>query len=172
VRRDVARKVASPISGWMGHASPFAFVSGYAPREGTARFAAGTPGILSLSALAGALDAFEGVTPGALWAKARALGDLVVARGTALGLETISPGAGEVRGGHVSLIHPEGYAIVQALIARGVIADFRAPDAMRFGLAPLYVRWVDVWDAMDALGDVLERREYERAEFRVRAAVT
>ena len=172
VRRDVADKVASPIPGWMGHAAPFAFVSRYQPRPGAARFAAGTPGILSLSALDGALQVFAGANLGALSAKARRLGDLVIARGEALGLSTISPRIGERRGGHVSLVHPEGYPIVQALIARGVTADFRAPDAMRFGVAPLYVRWVDVWDAMRHLGEVLETREYERAEFRVRSAVT
>jgi kynureninase len=170
VRRDI--KAASPITGWMGHEAPFDFVAGYRPRADAARFAAGTPAILSLSALDGALQAFEGRDVGQLWAKAQRMGDLVIARGAALGLQTISPGIGEARGGHVSLLHADGYAIVQALIARGVIADFRAPDAMRFGLAPLYVRWVDVWDAMAHLGEVLERREYERAEFRARAAVT
>jgi kynureninase len=150
VRSDI--KAPSPIPGWMGHAAPFDFVSAYRPREGAARFAAGTPGILSLSALDSALQAFEGRALGQLWAKAQRLGDLVIARGAALGLQTISPNIGVSRGGHVSLLHAEGYAIVQALIARGVIADFRAPDAMRFGLAPLAranlclaLATVDVW---------------------------
>jgi kynureninase len=172
VRGDLAEKLSNPIPGWMGHASPFAFDPGYAPRAGVARFAAGTPGILSLSALDGALNAFNGTDIRLVERKARALGDLVLARTTAMGLEAISPAEANVRGGHVSVRHPEGYAVVQALIARGVIADFRAPDCMRFGVSPLFLRYVDVWDAMDALQDVLASKEWDKPEFRTRAAVT
>jgi kynureninase len=100
------------------------------------------------------------------------LGELVTARTAAMGLETISPIDASRRGGHVSVRHEHGYAVVQALIARGIIPDFRAPDAMRFGLAPLYVRFVDVWDAMEALADVLATRGWDRAEFHARAKVT
>ncbi len=171
-RRDIAEKMRSPLSGWMGHAAPFAFDVDYAPKPGAARFAAGTPAILSLAALAGALDAFEGVDLTALAAKARALGDLCLALGAQLGLHSISPERGSERGGHVSLLHPDGYAVVQALNARGVIADFRAPDAMRFGFSPLYVRHVDVWDAMTALGEVLKTRAWDNPAFLRRAAVT
>ncbi len=170
--RDIANDLRSPISGWFGHADPFAFVSEYAPKDGVARFAAGTPGVLSLVALDGALDAFDGVELKALAGKARKLGDLIIARATAMGLESISPAEPGQRGGHVSLLHPEGYAVVQALIARGIIPDFRAPDAMRFGVSPLFVRFVDVWDAMDALAYVLATRAWDRPEFKRRAAVT
>ena len=107
-----------------------------------------------------------------LGAKARALGDIVVARTATMGLAPISPTDAARRGGHVSLRHEHGYAVVQALIARGIIPDFRAPDAMRFGVAPLYVRFVDVWDAMDALADILATRAWDRPEFHARAAVT
>jgi kynureninase len=172
VRGDLAEKLSNPIPGWMGHASPFAFDPGYAPRAGVARFAAGTPGILSLSALDGALNAFNGTDIRLVERKARALGDLVLARTTAMGLEAISPTDPATRGGHVSVRHPEGYAVVQALIARGVIADFRAPDCMRFGVSPLFLRHADVWDAMDALQDVLASKEWDNPEFRTRAAVT
>ena len=172
VRDDLAAKLRSPISGWFGHVQPFAFVSGYAPTEGAARFAAGTPGVLSLAALDAALSAFDGADMRAVSAKARTLGDLVIARAQALGLEAISPSDGAARGGHVSIRHEEGYAVVQALIARGVIPDFRAPDAMRFGVSPLFLRYVDVWDGMDQLGDVLATRAWDRPEFRRRAAVT
>jgi kynureninase len=172
VRGDLAALIASPISGWFGHSDPFAFTPAYAPREGVARFAAGTPGVLSLSALDAALDAFGGIDLGIIAAKTRALGDLVIARGEAMGLASVSPGIGRMRGGHVSLLHQNGYAIVQALIARGVIPDFRAPDAMRFGVAPLYVRFADVWDAMDQLSDVLEMRAWDRPEFHARSKVT
>lgn len=151
---------------------PFAFVSGYAPTEGAARFAAGTPGVLSLAVLDASLSAFDGVDMRSLAAKTRALGDLVIARAQALDLEAISPADGAIRGGHVSIRHGEGYAIVQALIARGVIPDFRAPDAIRFGVSPLFLRFVDVWDGMDQLADVLATRAWDTPEFKRRAAVT
>lgn len=172
VQRELAERMQSPISGWFGHADPFAFDAGYAPREGVARFAAGTPGVLSLSALDAALDAFDGFALGDVAAKAKALGDIVIARGAAMGLQSISPKDASRRGGHVSLRHEHGYAVVQALIARGIIPDFRAPDAMRFGLAPLYIRFVDVWDAMDQLADILETRAWDRPDFHARAKVT
>lgn len=172
VRAELADRMQSPISGWFGHADPFAFDDVYAPKAGVSRFAAGTPGVLSLSALDEALNAFEGLELGAVAAKARALGDLVLARADEMGLPAISPRDGARRGGHISLRHDNGYAIVQALIARGVIPDFRAPDAMRFGLAPLYLRYVDVWDAMDLLAGILATRTWDRPEFHARAAVT
>jgi kynureninase len=125
-----------------------------------------------MMALAGALEAFEEIDIGELARKSRALGDLCIALADKLELRTISPRNGARRGGHVSLIHPEGYAIVQALAARGVIADFRAPDAMRFGFSPLFVRYADVWDAMDQLGDVLATRAWDRPEFKHRTTVT
>lgn len=171
-RGDVAARMQSPVSGWFGHAAPFAFDAGYRPLEGVGRFAAGTPGVLSLSALDAALSAFDGVAMSDVAAKARALGDLVVARTAALGLESISPADSLKRGGHVSVRHAEGYAVTQALIARGIIPDFRAPDAIRFGVAPLYVRFVDVWDAMEQLADILATRAWDRPEFMRRAAVT
>lgn len=172
VHGDLAGTIASPISGWFGHADPFAFNPAYAPREGVSRFAAGTPGVLSLATLDAALDAFKNVDLGHIAAKTGALGDLVIARADAMGLATISPRDRAKRGGHVSLLHDQGYAMVQALIARGIIPDFRAPDAMRFGVAPLYVRFVDVWDAMDQLADILETRAWDRPEFHARSKVT
>jgi kynureninase len=172
VRGDLATRIESPISGWMGHAAPFAFEPSYKPRLGVARFAAGTPGILSLAALDGALAAFDGVDPRICARKAKRLGDLIVARTRAMGLECISPVEGHLRGGHVSVRHEEGYAVMQALIAAKVIGDFRAPDVMRFGVSPLFVRYVDVWDAMDALERVLETRAWDKPEFKKRAAVT
>ena len=169
---DLANRMASPLSGWFGHADPFAFDTAYAPREGVARFAAGTPGVLSLSALDAALDAFGGVDLAMIGAKTRALSDLIIARADAMRLKTITPRDAARRGGHVSLLHENGYAIVQALIARRIIPDFRAPDAMRFGAAPLYVRFVDVWDAMDQLADIVETRAWDRPEFHARTKVT
>lgn len=169
---DVADRLRNPLSGWMGHAAPFDFAAPYAPAGGVLRFAAGTPPVLSLAALDGALDALDGVDVARLEAKARLLGDICLARAEAMGLESISPPAGRRRGGHVSLRHENGYAVVQALIAAGVIADFRAPDLMRFGFSPLYVRHVDVWDAMDRLERILETRAWDVEAFYRRAAVT
>lgn len=172
VRGDLAEQLSSPISGWFGHADPFAFEPGYVAKQGVARFAAGTPGILSLAALDAALDAFDGHALSTLQDKARALGELIIARVDALGLDVMSPREAALRGGHVSLRHAQGYAIVQALIARGIIPDFRVPDAMRFGVAPLYVRFADVWDAMDQLADIIGTRSWDRPEFHARAKVT
>lgn len=172
VRSDMAAKMQSPISGWFGHAAPFAFEPEYEPKEGVGRFATGTPGILSLAALDAALSVFDDVEMSAIAAKARALTNLVISRTAMMRLESISPLDAYVRGGHVSVRHEEGYAIVQALIARGIIPDFRAPDAMRFGVSPLFVRYVDVWDAMDALDDTLRSKSWDDPAFKIRAAVT
>jgi kynureninase len=172
VRGDIAGEIRSPIAGWFGHAAPFAFDPAYAPKEKAARFAAGTPPILSLSALAGALDVFDYVHMAEAAAKTRALGDLCLARSAALNLPSPSPGIGEMRGGHVSLLHENGYAIVQALAAAGVIADFRAPDAMRFGFSALYTRYVDVWRAMDELERIVNTASWDTPEFKKKNAVT
>ena len=169
---DMPEKFMSPIWGWFGAKAQFDFGATFEQKPGAAGFAAGTPPVLSMSALDAALDAFDGVDMRTANQKARALGDLIIARADAMGLQTISPREASKRGGHVSLVHENGYAIVQALIARGIIPDFRSPNAMRFGVAPLYVRFVDVWDAMDQLADILETRAWDRAEFHARAAVT
>lgn len=169
---DIAARLNNPLSGWFGHSDPFAFDADYQPARGAARFAAGTPGILSLRALDGALEAFDGISVETLSAKARALGDLCLWWADRLGLTPISPPTGARRGGHVSLLHDNGYAVVQALIARNIIPDFRAPDAMRFGFSPLYVRFTDVWDAMEALDDILQTRAWDQPAFKVKATVT
>jgi kynureninase len=164
----------SPLSGWMGHAEPFAFRDDYAPAAGIRRQLCGTPAVLGLEALEVGVDMFARVDMAVLEAKGLALGDrlidLVEAR--CPGLTLVSPRASAGRGSHVSFAHPEGYAIMQALIARGVIGDFRAPDTLRFGLTPLYLRFVDLWDAVEALRQVLESSEYDQARFRIRSAVT
>jgi kynureninase len=169
-RRD-ASGLSQPISGWMGHARPFDFAGGYVPAEGAARFAAGTPPILSLCALDAALDAFDGVDPADVETKARRLGDLFLERTEGLGLRTISPQSGR-RGGQVSLVHEQGYAVMQALIARGVVGDFRPPDIMRFGFSPLFLRYADVASAADALKLVLSTEEWRDQRFSMRRLVT
>ncbi len=166
----------TPIQGWLGHASPFAFEPGYRPAPGIGRFLGGTPPVLALAALDAALDLFAGVDLAQVRAKSVALGELflerVETRCAGLGLELACPRDGSARGSQVSLRHPEGYAVVQALIARGVIGDFRVPDVMRFGLAPLYLRYADVWDAVEHLAEVLEGQEWDRPGFRRPSKVT
>lgn len=166
----------NPLSGWMGHARPFDFVDDYEPASGIDRWLCGTPPILSLSALDAALDAFDRVEMAAAQAKARALGDLFIGRVEARcaghGLALASPREAGARGGQVSFAHPQGWAVMQNLIARGVIGDFRRPDVIRFGFAPLYVRHVDVWDAVEVLGEILDSESWRDARYQTVAAVT
>lgn len=164
--------LAQPLSGWMGHAAPFDFADDYAPAQGIKRFACGTPPILSMAALDAALDAFDGVSLSAVEEKSRALGDIFISLSAAIGLETTVPGVGGRRGGHVSLPHPNGYAIMQALIAQGIIGDFRPPDLMRFGFSPLYTRYTDIWDAAEALGTILKTETWRDPTFAERKKVT
>lgn len=165
-----------PLAGWFGHRDPFAFEPIYRPSAGIDRFQAGTPPILSLKALEVGVDLLCEVDLAAVQAKARRLGDcfidLVEERCAGLGLSLASPREAERRGAQVAFRHAEGYAVMQALIARGVIGDFRAPDLIRFGFAPLYVRYVDLWDAVETLRRVLHEGAWDRAEFRQRASVT
>jgi kynureninase len=176
VRRDLQERIRQPLSGWMGHREPFAFATGYDPAEGIARTLCGTPPILALAALDAALDLWQEVDLSALRRKSISLSELFIAvaeqRCLGLGLALASPREAERRGSQVSFSHPEGYAVMQALIAEGVIGDFRSPDLLRFGLTPLYLRHVDVFDAAETLARVLSDRRWDREEFRRRAAVT
>lgn len=170
-----------PLSGWMGHAAPFEFKPGYRPAPGIARYLCGTPPVLSLAALECGVDTVLAAEPlggmAALRAKSlalsRAFTERVDARCGGHGLTTVSPREDAQRGSQVCLAHPEiGYPVMQALIARGVIGDFRAPDILRFGFTPLYTRFVDVWDAVEHLAEVLLSAEWREARFHQRAAVT
>jgi len=170
VDRKEAATLLQPLQGWMGHAAPFDFVCNYAPAAGVDRFAAGTPPILSLAALDAALDLFDGVDISRIEEKARALGDLFLERAAGLGF---TPSATPARrGGHVCLESENGFAIVQALIARGVIGDFRAPNLMRFGFSPLYLSFEDVWRAGDLLAEIVSTQEWRRPEFSKKNKVT
>ncbi|WP_017930044.1 kynureninase [Robiginitomaculum antarcticum] len=170
--QDLIPNLNTPLPGWMGHAKPFDFNPHYTPQDSAARFASGTPPILSLCALDGALESFDGVDMAALDAKSGALGGLCIARADALGLTVSSPREAAQRGGHVSLQIDNGYPITRALHARGYHTDFRTPDTIRFGFSPLYIRYADVWDVMDALGDLLASGEWDRPEFHARSKVT
>jgi len=166
----------TPLAGWMGHAEPFAFDPRYRPAAGIARLLCGTPPVLSLAALECGVETISRAGVARLRRKSMILTDLFVRlveqECPGAGLALASPREAERRGSQVALRHAEGYAIVQALAARGVIADFRTPDVLRFGFAPAYLRFCDVWDAVVALRAVMERREWERPEHAERAKVT
>ena len=175
VAEQLQDELRSPLQGWMGHAEPFAFEDHYRPSKGIARFLTGTPSILALAALDAGVDSFAGVSMGAIEAKARQLSQLFIDEVEARCGDEVrlgSPRDAAQRGSHVSFAHPQGYAIIQALIDRGVIGDFRAPDLMRFGFAPLYNRFEDVWRAAEALGQMLASCEWDQARFHARAKVT
>jgi kynureninase len=163
-----------PLSGWWGHAAPFAFDQDFRPDPGIKRFLCGTPPIISLRGVDAALDALEGVEVAALREKSLALTELFMARIGALlpGLDIMTPRQPSLRGSQVAIAFDEGYAVVQAMIERGVIGDFRAPDIMRFGFAPLYLRFQDVWDAAEILAACIHDEVWRDPRYRRRLAVT
>lgn len=162
------------LSGWMGHESPFAFELGYRPGVGIERMRVGTPPILALAALEAALDVWEKVDMNDVRRTSIALAELFIREVEARCPELVlaSPRDGQRRGSQVSFRHAEGYAIMQALIARGLIGDFRAPDALRFGFTPLYIGAPEVLRAVDVIEDVLLHRRWDAAEYRRKAPVT
>jgi kynureninase len=161
-----------PLTGWFGHAAPFAFEDDYRPDPGIKQMLSGTPGMLGLAALGAGVATFDGIDMAAAAAKSRALGDLmldlVAQRCPEIGIACPHEG----RGAQVSLSHDHAYEIAQALIARNVIGDFRPPDVLRLGFPALYVRYADVWDAVEYLSRVLASREWQEARFAVRRTVT
>jgi kynureninase len=167
-------EVFPALSGWLGHADPFAFNETYEPGAGIDRFQCGTPGILGMAALECGLDLMLEADMAAIRAKSQALGDLFIALSEECltGFEIASPREAALRGSQVSIRHKDGYAIMQALIARGVIGDFRAPDILRFGFTPLYTRYEDVWLAIEALAEIMQTAEWREDRFATRSAVT
>ena len=168
-------ELRNPLQGWMGHADPFAFVDEYQPSEGVLRFLTGTPSILAMAALEAGIDTFDGIAMRDVEAKARKLSKLFVDEVEArCGSEVRlgSPRDPAQRGSHVVFAHPEAYAVMQALIARGVVGDFRAPDLMRFGFAPLYNGFGEIVRAAEILANILATREWDQSRFKERAKVT
>lgn len=165
-----------PLSGWWGHARPFAMEDSYAPAPGIARFLCGTQPILSVALVECGLDICIAAATTLLREKSLALTDLfislVAARCGGHPLELITPLDHARRGSHVSYVHPEGHAVMQALIARGIIGDYREPGVLRFGITPLYLGHLDVWHAVDALFDILDNRLWDSPEFHTREKVT
>lgn len=171
-----AAAVPAPISGWFAHEAPFAFDPKFRVARGVERFTVGTPPILQFAALEAALDLWLTADMNLVREASVALTTRFIAeveqQCAGMGLTLATPREAALRGSQVSFRHAEGYAIMQALIARGVIGDFRAPDFLRFGFTPLYVTEGDVVAAAGHIRDVMKLREYERAEFRARSKVT
>ena len=168
-------EVARPaLSGWLGHESPFDFDLGYRPGRGIERMRVGTPPVLQLAALEAALDVWEGVELAEVHRQSLKLQDQFIkgleTRAPMLQLNT--PRSHLMRGSQVSFRHPEGYAIMQALIAEGVIGDFRAPDNLRFGFTPLFIDEDDVARAVSVIGKVMEYSTWDKPEFKQRSKVT
>ena len=168
--------IKQPLSGWWSHARPFAFEQHYDAGSGIRRFLCGTQPVLSLRALEGALALWDEIDMAALRKKSIALADLFIqlveAKCSRYGVALESPRDGGKRGSQVSFAHEHGYAIMQALIDRGVIGDFRAPSTMRFGFTPLYTSYRDVWQAATVLEEILRTEMWKEERFSVRAAVT
>ncbi len=162
------------LSGWLGHESPFAFDLGYRPGRGSERMRVGTPPVLQLAALEAALDVWDHVAVEDLRARSLELGDMFIAGVEAAcpDLTLATPRSHEMRGSQVSFRHADGYAIMQALISRGVIGDFRAPDILRFGFTPLYIGETEVKAAIAILSDIMANGLWDRPEFKARARVT
>jgi kynureninase len=175
VAAELQETLRSPLQGWMGHADPFAFDGGFQPASGIERFLTGTPSILALAALYAGLSTFDGISMHEVQEKSRKLSQIFIEQvrqscGAQVQLESAHEAV--KRGSHVVFAHPDGYAVMQALIARGVIGDFRAPDLMRFGFAPLYNSYADVVRAAEILGDILKSAEWDQPRFKQRAKVT
>jgi kynureninase len=167
--------VRPPLQGWMGHAEPFAFDERYAAGAGIMPFLTGTPSVIADAAPDAGLDTFDGIAMADVETKSHALLKLFIDEVEArCGDEVRLFGPRDLadRGSHVCFAHPQGYAVMQALIARGIVGDFRAPDLMRFGFTPLYTRYEDAWRAADGLADILAKREWDQPRFLERKKVT
>jgi kynureninase len=169
---DVLR---NPLPGWLGHARPFDFEPTYESAPGMRAYVTSSPSVIALGALEGALDVWDRTTMAEVRVKSLALTDLfisLVEEALPGVFELVTPREHSRRGSQVAIRHDQGYGVVQALIDRGVIGDFRAPDICRFGFTPLYLRYVDVYDAVRILVDVMTTSAYLDESFAVRLAVT
>ncbi|MEO8899399.1 MAG: kynureninase [Candidatus Dormibacter sp.] len=176
VRSRLHDRLRNPVPGWLGHAEPFAFEPAYRPARGIASMLSGTPPTLELTALEAGVDLWLEQDMAAARRKSTALTELFITlveqRCARMGFELVSPRDPERRGSQASFRHSNGYGVIRGLIERGVIGDFRAPDICRFGFAPLYIRYVDVWDAVERLRDVIDTGAHLDERFAERAAVT
>ena len=168
--------VTMPLTGWLGHAAPFAFEPHFRPAAGIARGLVGTPPILSLAALECGVDILLDASISQIRAKSlrqsALFAQLIEQELAGHGFVLVSPREDGARGSQVCISHAHGYPIMQALIARGVIGDFRAPDILRFGFTPLYLGYGELWDAVWVLKEIMEDRSWDRPEYHARARVT
>lgn len=169
-------ELQQPLSGWFGHANPFAMRDDYEPAEGIKRMLCGTTPVLGASLLEVGVDIMASADMSLIRDKSLRMGELFIElagqRLSEYGFGIASSKDPAQRGSQVSLTHEQGYSIMQALISRHIIGDFRAPDILRFGFAPLYVRYVDLWDCVEAMAEIMANGEWDRAEYRKRTAVT
>ena len=176
VSRRLQEQLGNPIQGWLGHESPFTFEGTYRPAAGVRRWMAGSPPVIAIAALEVAIEMFLDADMNRVGAKASQLTELFIrladTRLAGQGFDVASPREVARRGAQVSLRHRDGYAVIRALIDHNVIGDFRAPDLCRFGFAPLYTRFVDVWDAAERIVAVMESGAHRRAEYAERAFIT
>lgn len=174
VKPDLAEHISPMLQGWLGHDAPFAFDPDYRPAPGIGRMRVGTPPVLQMAALDAALDVWDEVDMADVRAKALALSQRFIdgVEASCLEVTLASPRDGAQRGSQVSFRHPEGYAIMQALIAEGVIGDFRAPDVLRFGITPLYLTEDDIDRAVAIFSEILTLGRWDTPEFKARKAVT
>ena len=176
VREDLQSSLEQPLQGWHGHAAPFAFEQGYRPHATIDRLLVGTASQLALIALEAALQAYSGVSMQAVRSKSTSLTQLFIelfdTHIAPLGFGLASPREAAQRGSQVSFTHESGYAIMQAVIERGVIGDFRAPNILRFGFAPLYVSHADCVHAMRILHEVMTSGVWKEAKYQAKKAVT
>ncbi len=170
----LAERVRPALSGWLGHEAPFAFDLDYRPGAGIERMRVGTPPVIQMASLSVAMDVWDMADMADVRAKSIELTELFIQRveATCPDLTLASPRDPMQRGSQVSFRFAEGYAAMQALIARGVIGDFRAPDIMRFGFTPLYIDETDVEQAVDILADIMRNRQWDRPEYKIRQRVT
>jgi len=174
VARGKQDELRAPLQGWMGHKQPFAFEDTYEPGQGLDRMLIGTPPILSMLGLEVGAELMAGADMAAVWKKSQALfdymADLMAARCPQF--EMISPRASDQRGSHISFAHKDAWPINNALIARNVIGDFRAPDVLRLGLTPLYLGFADIWNAVDILAGIMESGEWQKPQYSQSTKVT
>lgn len=168
--------LVAPLSGWFGHARPFSFEPTYAPASGVDRLLVGTPPVLSMAALEVGVDLMAEADLASVREKSLRMSALFAGRVrhelAEFGLQPVSPSADALRGSQVCFAHAQAWPMMQALIARGVIGDFRAPDILRFGFTPLYLSYVDVWDAVTHLAEILRSREWDAPQFHQKQKVT
>jgi len=175
IRKSWQGVLRNPLPGWLGHARPFDFELAYEPADGVQAFVTSSPSIVALAALDGALDIWDRTSMTEVRSKSLAMTDLFIqlVEDRLPGVfEVVTPREHHKRGSQVALRHTEGYAIIQSLIENGVIGDFRAPDICRFGFTPLYLRFVDVFDAVERIVGVMDAESFRDARFTVRNAVT